>query len=95
MVKCEVIKQFTLSKYNELKNVERKNIVKEGELFVGDTFECTKEIAEYLTGNNIKKETVVKIIEVIPEEVKEEKSAKKETKSGKKVAKITKKTSKK
>ena len=67
MIKCEVIKEFTLEKFDELKNVERKRIDVKGKLFVEDTFECTKEMAEYLTGKNKDNVVVVKIIEVIPE----------------------------
>lgn len=68
MIKCEVIKEFTLKKFKELKNLKRKKIEKDGKLNTGDIFECTKEMAEYLTGNNPKNEQVVRIIEVIPEE---------------------------
>lgn len=68
MIKCEVIKEFTLKKFNELKNLKRKRIERDGKLNVGDIFECTKEMAEYLTGNNPENEQVVRIIEVIPED---------------------------
>lgn len=66
MIKCEVIKDFTLAKFDELKNIERKGADVYGALKVGDTFECEKEMAEYLTGNNPIKEVVVKILEVEP-----------------------------
>jgi len=69
MIKCEVIKKFSLKKFNELKKLVRATSRKdEGRLFIGDVFECDKEMADYLTGNNIKKDVVVKILEVIPEE---------------------------
>lgn len=73
MIKCKVIKDFSLKKFDELKNLERYNKVKKenGQLYENDTFECTKEMAEYLTGNNPVNEVVVEIIEVEP--VKEEK----------------------
>lgn len=72
MVKCEVIGEFTLQRYDELKNIVRVGKEEKGRLFVRDTFECTEEMAEYLTGNNPLKIAVVKIIEIIPEEVSEE-----------------------
>ena len=67
MIKCEVIKEFTLEKFNELKNIQRRRIDTYGKLYEGDTFECTKEMADYLMGNNKDKQVVVKVIEVAPE----------------------------
>ena len=67
MIKVEAIKQFTLGRFNEIKNIKRRSVEKEGMLFVGDTFECSKEMAEYLTGKNEKGSIVVKVLEVIPE----------------------------
>ena len=49
---------------------------KENEFGVKDTFECDKEMVDYLTGNNPLNKAVVKVIEVIPEENQEEKSKK-------------------
>lgn len=71
MIKCEVIENFTLKDFDKLVELKRgtsKN--KDGELYVADTFECEKEMAEYLTGKNALEKTVVKILEVEP--VKEE-----------------------
>ena len=73
MIKCEVIKEFTLGKFDELKNIKRKRIDTKGKLYEGDTFECTEEMYKYLTGTNDKGIIVVKIIEVIPEKVTVEK----------------------
>ena len=67
MIKCEVIKEFTLKRFNELKNIKRKNFDIKGKLYVGDTFECDEDMVKYLTGNNDKGEVVVKVIEVEPE----------------------------
>lgn len=69
MVKCEVIEGFTLSKFDELENLERANSDrnKEGELFVGDTFTCTEGMANYLVKDNAKQRPFVRIVEVIPE----------------------------
>ena len=72
MIKCEVIENFTLEKFNELKNVKKVLKRKDNEFGVRDTFECKQEMADYLTGNNPLNKTVVKVIEVIPEKVKEE-----------------------
>ena len=66
MVRVEVIGEFTLEKFNEIANIQRKNKDTYGRLYVGDKFECTKEMAEYLTGNNALGKVVVKILEVIP-----------------------------
>jgi hypothetical protein len=90
MVKCEVIKGFTLEKFKELKNLKRKKIERDGKLNPDDIFECTEEMAEYLTGNNPKNEQVVRIIEIIPEdntkpnEIASEKEETKEEKTTKK-----------
>ena len=69
MIKCIAIADFTLSKFNELIDIERKSIEQNGKIFKGDKFKCTKEMAEYLTGKNDKGNVVVKIIGVIPEKV--------------------------
>ena len=68
MIKCEVIEKFNLKDFAKLKNIKRvaKNV--EGKLFVGDTFECDETMADYLTGNNVLKKAVVKIIEVAKKE---------------------------
>lgn len=70
VIKCEVIIPFTLERFNELKNVKKVMERKEDEFGVRDTFECSKELADYLTGNNSIKEVVIKIIEVIPNKMK-------------------------
>ena len=78
MVKCETIENFTLSKYDELRNVVKKGTRQPDNFFtIGDTFECDEDMAKYLTGGNAKNKKVVKILEIIPakvikEEVKEE-----------------------
>lgn len=67
MIKCRVIEQFSLKKFDKLKNIKRKSIKKYGELYVGDSFECDEQMAWYLNGKNEKNKVVVKIIEVKPE----------------------------
>ena len=74
MIKCVVEKSFTLKKFNELKNLVRSNEEKneKGKLFKGDVFECDETLAKYLTGDNKEGIVAVRILEVIPEEVKKE-----------------------
>ena len=97
LIKVEVIQQFTLGKFDEITNLKRKRADKPGTLFVGDIFECTKEMAEYLTGKNEKNRTVVKVLEVIPEEKSEITNTSEITESEVevKIAKKTKKSKKK
>ena len=79
LIKVEVIEEFTLERFNEITNIQRRNKDQYGRLYVGDTFECEKELAEYLTGGNALKKVVVKVIEVIPKkEPKIEKPIEKE-----------------
>jgi len=66
MIKCEVIENFTLEKFNQLKNVNKVISRKDNEFGVKDTFECDKEMADYLTGNNALNKVVVRVIEVEP-----------------------------
>ena len=99
MIKCEVTQEFTLEKFNELKNIQRKTSKNEkGKLFIGDIIECSKEMADYLLGENRLKRAFVKILEVVPEikdvdkaieDIKE--SAKEEVKKEKKTNKKKKK----
>lgn len=77
MIKCEVIENFTLEKFNQLENVKKVEIRKDNEFGVGDTFECTEKMADYLTGNNALNKTVVKVIEVEPEQTEEVKTEQK------------------
>lgn len=86
MIKVEVIEKFTLADYKKLRNVKKVVVRKENEFGVGDTFECDKEMADYLTGNNAFKKEVVKVIEIKPKEIQEEeiKPKKKTTKKANK-----------
>lgn len=86
MIKCKVIENFTLEKFNQLENVKKVEIRKDNEFGVGDTFECTEKMADYLTGNNALNKTVVKVIEVVPEQLEEVKTEQKpkRKKTGKK-----------
>ena len=75
MIKVQVIENFELGRFDELKNIKRRYKDVKGSLFVGDTFECEQDLVEYLTGNNKLNRAVVKIIEIIPSKTK--KSSKK------------------
>lgn len=86
MIKVEVIEKFTLADYKKLKNVKKVVVRKENEFGVGDTFECDKEMVDYLTGNNAFKKEVVKVIEVKPKEMEVE-VTKPKKKTTKKVSK--------
>lgn len=68
MIKVKALQEFTYGNFNKIKNLERNDINKKenGRLYEKDTFECTKEMAEYLTGGC--GYVLVKVIEVIPEE---------------------------
>lgn len=66
MFKCEVIEPFTLSRFNELEDIEWKSVETPGKLNLGDKFKCTKDLADYLLGDNLLKRPFVKVIEVIP-----------------------------
>lgn len=95
MVKVEVIENFSLGKYSELKNIARKSYNQEGYLYVGDIFECTEDMTKYLTGNNGFKRAFVKVLEVIPEVKEEVKAEKEEKKPAKKTTTKRKTTTKK
>lgn len=95
MIKCVVTEDFNLREFAKLKNIVRKARNVEGKLFVGDTFECDEDMAEYLTGKNPLNKIVVKVIEVKVKEAKivEEKEETTEAQEEKKTTK--KKTTKK
>lgn len=86
MKKCEVKEYFTLKKFDELKNLVRadeNNNAKNGELYVGDTFDCTEEMCNYLNGDNKYNKSYIDVIgenkEETNEEPKEEKKENKKT----------------
>lgn len=70
MMKLEAIINFTLERYDELKNIERVSIDTKGRLYPGDRFECNEDLGEYLLGENDRKLAVAKLIEIIPEKIK-------------------------
>ena len=94
MVKVKVIKDFTLGAFDEIAvSVIRFNSFnnEHGKLYPNDVFQCTEEMAEYLTGKNPSNVTVVEIIEKIEEvktpELKGKVSKKEIEKAKKKISK--------
>ena len=86
MKKCEVKEYFTLKKFNELENVARadeNNNAKYGELFVGDTFDCTEEMCNYLNGNNKYNKSYINIIQDNKKEIEIEKPKERKNKNKK------------
>lgn len=69
LIKLEAIDSFTLSRINEISNLERNKIIEDNMINKGDRFECKKDLAEYLLGKNDYGKAFVKIIEVIPDRV--------------------------
>lgn len=95
MIRVEAIDDFTLGRFNELKNVQRKRLDTPGRLYKGDTFECTEELVDYLSGNNKLNKVFVKVIEILPKE-KPIKVEQEDVKTiAEEVNKVTKKTAKK
>ena len=73
MIKLEAIEGFTLERFDELQNIQRKSVDSKGRIYVGDIFECPQDLADYLLGANPIGRAVVKVIEVEPEKVTVEK----------------------
>ena len=67
MVKVEALSDFSLRKFNEIKNLQRKARNTVGMIYTGDIFECDDEMADYLTGNNARGKAVVKVLEILPD----------------------------
>lgn len=69
MIKVKALREFTYGKFDKITNLERydKEKNQDGRLYEKDTFECTDDMAKYLTGGC--GYVLVKVIEVIPEEV--------------------------
>lgn len=79
MIRLEAIKPFTLERFNELTNIVRKGVDLKGQLNAGDTFECPKDLAEYLMGKNDKGIIVATPIEIMPDSEPKEKVTKKKS----------------
>lgn len=72
MIKVKALQEFTYGNFDKITNLIRNdiNLNQHGRLYEKDTFECTEDMAKYLTGGC--GYTLVKVIEVIPDEVVEE-----------------------
>ena len=92
MIKVKALLEFTYGNFNKITNLERydKNKNQDGRLYEKDTFECTKDMATYLTGGC--GYVLVKVIEVIPDE---EESTNGQVEKPKETVKKTKKSKKK
>lgn len=66
MIKLKANQNFTLERFDELVDIQRKNIDTKGKLYEGDTFKCERELADYLLGKNDKNVCVAELIEVEP-----------------------------
>lgn len=69
MLRVKVTEYFTLKAFDELQNIKRydeKNRNNDGELYVGDTFDCTEEMCNYLSGDNKFKKTFVQVVDILP-----------------------------
>lgn len=68
MIKCEAIRNFTMHDFDKLKNIVRHDTSynENGKVYKEDIFECSKEIAKYLSGDNDSKIVCVVVIEIIP-----------------------------
>lgn len=86
MVRVRVKEGFNLceEKWNQLQDIIRGSAenIEKNKLYVGDTFLCSKELAEYFLGANGYNKPFVEVLEVIPE-----KAEKKPVKRGKKSVK--------
>ena len=73
MIKCKAIEEFSLNRFNEIVNLGRYDKTKNEDkmIYLNDEFECQKELADYLLGDNPLKRCVIQIIEVFPREKKE------------------------
>lgn len=77
IIKCKVIKEFTLKDFNKLENLVRGGYKNDyGKLYTNDIFECEKEMADYLMGENPFNEIVIKILEVEPKNKSKKKNKK-------------------
>ena len=96
LIGISIIFALINGRFNEITNLKRAREVDEkaigNRLMVGDTFECQKDLADYLLGDNPIKRAVVKVIEIIPEKTEEPKVEVKEVKTATKKSATRRKT---
>jgi len=93
MIKCKATEEFSLNRFNEIVNLVRYDNEKKekGMIYINDEFECQKDLADYLLGDNLLKRCVIQVLEVIPiEEKKKEVITKVEETKNKNITKIEK-----
>ena len=67
MIKLQATEDFSLARFNEIKDLERhSNKDDKGMIYKDDVLMCEKELADYLCGNNPLNRAVVKILEIEP-----------------------------
>ena len=71
MIKLQALENFTLERFNEIQDIERAGRDQKNWINKNDTFKCNKDLADYLLGDNPLKRPVVKVIEVVPEKIKD------------------------
>lgn len=74
MIKCKAIEEFSLNRFNEIVNLVRYNKAKNDDkmIYANDEFECQKDLADYLLGDNPLHKCVIQVLEVFPREEKEQ-----------------------
>lgn len=66
MIKVEAIIDFKFKDFEKIYNLKRHNLKKDNYIFKGDKFECSKETADYLLGENPEGITAIRLLEVKP-----------------------------
>ena len=76
MIKCEAKENFYCKDFDKLKNIVRYNLSmnEEGKIYKKDIFDTNKKMADYLDGNNPLGRSLIRIIEVVPDEKKTRKT---------------------
>lgn len=72
MIKLQALENFTLERFNEIQDIERDGKEQKNWINKNDIFKCSKDLADYLLGENPLKRPVVKVIEVEPIKIKKE-----------------------
>lgn len=66
MIKVQATQDFSFSSMDKIKNLHRAKVDKPNFIYKNDTFECDKNMYNYLTGKNKGGFIVVKLIEYKP-----------------------------
>lgn len=74
MIRVEVTEMFKYKNFDKLEDLKRENydnLDTYGMLYVGDSFIVSEDIFNYLMYGNSTKKSLVRIIEYVPEKVRE------------------------